>query len=68
MIDLYLIGKIAPECLKIYVDIVTSCMQEDDMERPTIGEVEVGLKQALELQECADAAMRKDDVDSDSDQ
>ena len=30
-------------------------------ERPTIGEVEVGLEHALELQECAGAAMRKDD-------
>ena len=29
--------------------------------RPTIGEVEVGLEHALKLQECADAAMRKDD-------
>ena len=26
MIDLYLIGKIALECFKIYVDIVTSCI------------------------------------------
>jgi len=36
-------------------------------ERSTIGEVEVGLEHALELQECADAAMRKDGVDSGSD-
>ena len=38
------------------------------MERPSIGEVEVGLEHALELQECADATVRKDDVDSSSDQ
>ena len=65
IIDPYLIGKIAPECFKIYVDIATSCLREDNLERPAIGEVEVGLEHALELQEYADAAMRKD---SDSDQ
>nr|XP_023922753.1 receptor-like protein kinase FERONIA [Quercus suber] len=68
IIDPYLIGRVAPECFKIYVNIVTSCLREDDMERPSIGEVEVGLEHALELQECADAAMRKDDVDAGSDQ
>ena len=68
IVDPYLIGKIGPECFKIYVNIATSCLREDDMERPTIGEVEVGLEHALELQECADAAMRKDGVDSGSDQ
>ena len=26
MFDPYLIGKIAPECLKIYLDIATSCI------------------------------------------
>nr|XP_023886260.1 receptor-like protein kinase FERONIA [Quercus suber] len=68
IIDPYLVGRIAPECFKIYVNIVTSCLREDDMKRPSIGEVEVGLEHALELQECADAAMRKDDVDAGSDQ
>ena len=58
MINLYLIGKIAPECFKIYVNIAISCVQEDHMERPTIGEVEVGLEHALEQQKRADAAMR----------
>uniref|UniRef100_A0A7N2R591 Protein kinase domain-containing protein n=1 Tax=Quercus lobata TaxID=97700 RepID=A0A7N2R591_QUELO len=64
IIDPYLIGKIAPECFKIYVDIATSCLREDNLERPAIGEVEIGLEHALELQEYADAAMRKDDVGS----
>ncbi|XP_030967939.1 receptor-like protein kinase FERONIA [Quercus lobata] len=68
IIDPYLIGKIAPECFKIYVDIATSCLREDNLERPAIGEVEIGLEHALELQEYADAAMRKDDVGSGSDQ
>nr|POF07449.1 receptor-like protein kinase anxur2 [Quercus suber] len=61
--DVYCLGvvlfevlwKIAPECFKIYMNIVTSCLREDNMEHPTIGEVEVGLEHALELQESADA-------------
>ncbi|XP_050287932.1 receptor-like protein kinase FERONIA [Quercus robur] len=61
MIDPCLIGKIAPECFKIYVNIATSCVREDHMERPTIGEVEAGLEHALEQQKRADAATRKDD-------
>ena len=61
MIDPYLIGKIAPECFKIYVNLATSCVREDNMERPTIGEVEVGLEHTLEVQECADASSSKDD-------
>ncbi|XP_030970506.1 receptor-like protein kinase FERONIA [Quercus lobata] len=67
IIDPYLKGKIAPECFKIYVNIATSCLQLNDMKRPTISEVDVGLEHALELQECADAAIRKDGVESGSD-
>ncbi|KAF3973919.1 hypothetical protein CMV_002686 [Castanea mollissima] len=68
IIDPYLIGKIAPECFQIYVDIATSCLREDNLARPAIGEVEVGLEHALELQDYADTAMRKDGVDSGSGQ
>ena len=52
-------GKIAPECFKKYVDIATSCVQKKGKNRPTIGEVEVILGHAMELQKSADAA-RKD--------
>ena len=62
IIDPYLIGKIAPECFKIYVDIATSCVRNEGKDRPTIGEVEVGLEHALQLQQSADAE-RKDGVD-----
>ena len=55
-------GKIAPECFKIYVDIATSCVRNEGKDRPTIGEVEVGLEHALQLQQSADAE-RKDGVD-----
>ena len=55
MIDLYLIGKIAPECLKIYLDIATSCIWTKGVDRPTMGEVEIELEHAPQLQESADA-------------
>jgi hypothetical protein len=54
IIDPYLTGKIAPECFKIYMDIATSCVRRQGTQRPTIGEVEVALEHALELQESAD--------------
>ncbi len=54
IIDPYLTGKIAPQCFKIYMDIATSCVRTNGTQRPTIGEVEVGLEHALELQESAD--------------
>ncbi|KAF3966009.1 hypothetical protein CMV_009856 [Castanea mollissima] len=66
IIDPHLMGKITPDCLNIYVDIVTSCLQFEDKDRPTIVEVEVGLEHALELQESADAASK--DVDPVCDQ
>ena len=56
IIDPYLMGKIAPECFMVYVDIATSCVQNRAERRPTMGEVQVCLEHALELQECADAA------------
>uniref|UniRef100_A0A7N2LS93 Protein kinase domain-containing protein n=1 Tax=Quercus lobata TaxID=97700 RepID=A0A7N2LS93_QUELO len=45
----------APECFNIYMDIATSWVQNEGKDRPTMNEVEVGLKHALELQESADA-------------
>ena len=53
---MHLKGKIAPECFKTYVDIATSCVLINGMERPYIGEVEVVLEHALQLQESADAS------------
>ncbi|XP_030972595.1 receptor-like protein kinase FERONIA [Quercus lobata] len=56
IIDPYLMGKIAPECFMVYVDIATSCVRNQAERRPTMGEVHVCLEHALELQESADAA------------
>ena len=49
-------GKIAPECFMVYVDIATSCVRNQGERRPTMGEVQVRLERALELQESADGA------------
>ena len=54
IIDPYLMGKIAPECFKIYMDIATSCVRTQGAQRPTICEVEVALEHALQMQESAD--------------
>ena len=56
IIDPHLMGKIAPECFMVYVDIATSCVQNQAERRPTMGEVQVCLEHALELQHSADAA------------
>ena len=61
IIDPYLMGKIDPECFKIYVDIAISCVRNKGEARPTMGEVELILEHALELQQSADTAMK--DVD-----
>ncbi|XP_028799430.1 receptor-like protein kinase ANXUR2 [Neltuma alba] len=52
--DQGLMGEVAAECWKLYMDITESCMSEDPDERPDMGEVEVLLERALQLQEEAD--------------
>ena len=61
IIDPYLMGKVAPECFKLYIDIATSCVRNKGKDRPAIGEVELVLEHALELQERADAARNEVD-------
>ncbi|XP_065621702.1 receptor-like protein kinase FERONIA isoform X2 [Quercus suber] len=56
IIDPYLMGKIAPECFMVYVDIATSCVRNRGECRPAMGEVQVCLEHALELQDSTDAA------------
>ncbi|KAF7820493.1 receptor-like protein kinase ANXUR1 [Senna tora] len=55
IIDPNLVGKIGAECWKVYIDIAEPCLNEDENERPAMGEVEVELERALELQEQAEA-------------
>ena len=63
IIDPYLKGKVAPECFKIYVGIASSCVRGEGKYRPAMGEVEVGLERALQLQESADAAREEGEYD-----
>ncbi|KAJ7971100.1 Receptor-like protein kinase [Quillaja saponaria] len=58
VIDPYIRGKIAPECWKTFLGIMIRCLLFERSERPAMGEVEVELEQALELQESADAMMQ----------
>ncbi|GKV51609.1 hypothetical protein SLEP1_g58244 [Rubroshorea leprosula] len=58
IIDPYLKGKLAPACLIEFVEIALSCVHPKASERPSIGEVEVKLELALELQEKADLVMK----------
>ncbi|MBA0590238.1 receptor-like protein kinase FERONIA [Gossypium raimondii] len=57
IIDPYLKGKIGPQCLKKFLEISYSCVQFEENKRPTMGEVEVTLELALELQKQAESEM-----------
>ncbi|PRQ60830.1 putative protein kinase RLK-Pelle-CrRLK1L-1 family [Rosa chinensis] len=56
IIDPYLKGEIAPDCLRKFVDIAERCVRRTGAQRPTMGEVEVELEDALELQEKSDSS------------
>ncbi|GLT60192.1 hypothetical protein SLA2020_329710 [Shorea laevis] len=60
IIDPFLKGKIAPVCLTEYVEIALNCVHLNPNERPSMGEVEVTLELALELQEKADLVIKAD--------
>ncbi|KAM1526366.1 hypothetical protein ACFX15_010293 [Malus domestica] len=50
MIDPFLVGKVAPDCLRKFMNIAKRCVRLSGAERPTMGEVEVELECALESQ------------------
>ncbi|EXB71430.1 Receptor-like protein kinase FERONIA [Morus notabilis] len=51
IVDPYLIGKIAPECLKKFGEIAVSCILDNGVERPSMKEVLWGLETAMQLQQ-----------------
>ncbi|XLR25287.1 hypothetical protein HN51_071795 [Arachis hypogaea] len=53
-IDPILKGKIAPECCQVFTSVMQRCLQHEPDERPTMGEVEILLENALSLLEQAD--------------
>ncbi|XP_054797144.1 receptor-like protein kinase ANXUR2 [Prosopis cineraria] len=55
IIDPSLVGEIAPECWRLYIDIAASCLSGDPDARPDMGQVEVQLERALQPQQEADA-------------
>ncbi|XP_022759137.1 receptor-like protein kinase FERONIA [Durio zibethinus] len=59
VIDPYLIGKIAPECFKVYVEIAENCIAEMGVNRPSMNDVMEKLGFAIELQEAADLEKEK---------
>ncbi|RYR25150.1 hypothetical protein Ahy_B02g058797 isoform D [Arachis hypogaea] len=55
IVDPFLKSKIDPSCWNLFVDIAHRCLVVDGRERPDMGEVEVELEHALQLQEEADS-------------
>ncbi|KAK7295508.1 hypothetical protein RJT34_18417 [Clitoria ternatea] len=54
IVDPFLKSKIAPDCWKKFIDITERCLHKHGAERPNMGEVEVELEHALQLQEEAE--------------
>ncbi|TYG45544.1 hypothetical protein ES288_D11G183000v1 [Gossypium darwinii] len=61
IIDPYLKKKIAPQCFEKFVEIAYCCVCQTGKGRPEMGEVEMALEAALELQKIADS--EKESVD-----
>ncbi|OMO90033.1 hypothetical protein CCACVL1_07542 [Corchorus capsularis] len=58
MIDPFLRGKIAPGCLKKYVEVAISCLHDEGIQRPSMSDVVWGLEFALQLQKSAEEEMK----------
>ncbi|KAK8569065.1 hypothetical protein V6N12_007597 [Hibiscus sabdariffa] len=58
-IDPYLQGRITPECFDKFLEIVMRCISDAGDERPSMGEVEVALELALELQKKSNSEMTR---------
>lgn len=57
-VDLYLNGKIAPECFKKFGEVAFSCLLDDGTQRPTMSDVVWELEFALQLQETAEERIK----------
>ncbi|KAH7856337.1 hypothetical protein Vadar_000261 [Vaccinium darrowii] len=61
VIDPYLIGKIAPECFRLYVDIALCCLVRESIRRPSMDDVLESLQSSLQLQEAWESSIEMDD-------
>ncbi|XWS30900.1 hypothetical protein CRYUN_Cryun23aG0031000 [Craigia yunnanensis] len=57
IIDPFLRGKIAPECLKKFTEVAMSCLLDEGIERPSMGDVVWSLEFALQLQESGEGGL-----------
>ncbi|KAH7857922.1 hypothetical protein Vadar_017972 [Vaccinium darrowii] len=62
VIDPYLIGKIAPECLKHYVNTAISCLVKELIRRPSTDDLLGSLQSALQLQDAWEKSVEIGDV------
>ncbi|EOY03734.1 Malectin/receptor-like protein kinase family protein, putative [Theobroma cacao] len=58
IIDPFLRGKIAPECLKKFTEVAMSCLRDEGTERPSMGDVLWSLEFALQLQESGEEGLK----------
>ncbi|GMI66227.1 FERONIA [Hibiscus trionum] len=58
IIDPFLRGKIAAECLKKFVQLTMSCLHDEGTERPSMGDVVWALEFAVQLQESGETKLK----------
>ncbi|XP_022759141.1 receptor-like protein kinase FERONIA [Durio zibethinus] len=73
IIDPFLRGKIAPECLKKFTEVAMSCLLDEGIERPSMGDIVWSLEFALQLQENGEEGLKpnggagiEEDIDEES--
>ncbi|XP_034708308.1 receptor-like protein kinase FERONIA [Vitis riparia] len=59
IVDPFLKGKTAPDCLQKFGEIAVSCLQDQGIERPSMSDVVWGLQFAMQLQESAEQEMEQ---------
>ncbi|XVF81704.1 hypothetical protein PTKIN_Ptkin15bG0176800 [Pterospermum kingtungense] len=61
IIDPFLRGKIAPECLNKFTEVAMSCLLDEGVERPSMADVVWGLEFGLQLQENGEERLKRND-------
>ncbi|XP_008464586.2 receptor-like protein kinase FERONIA [Cucumis melo] len=63
-IDKNIRNEISPECLRKFIEIAVSCVEDVGVKRPSMNDVVWGLEFALQLQEASKKKVDEDDVGS----